>query len=94
MFIKRQYKDSDNLSTGKIFAFHITNKGGGFCVFKELLQFNKKKTSNLIQITSIKGMKSRTREKLLALFVIGKMHIKTTSNRLATPPVFGGVVQQ
>lgn len=40
MFLKRHYK-TDNLSTGKTFAFYITKK--------ELLPFNKKKTSNLIK---------------------------------------------
>lgn len=42
MFLKRLYKDSDNLPTWKIFAFFITNRKGEFSIVKELLQFNKK----------------------------------------------------
>ena len=46
MFIKRNYKGSDKLSTGKIFAFYLTTKGGEFRIVEELLQCNKKKIGN------------------------------------------------
>jgi hypothetical protein len=43
-FYHKTSKGNDNLSTGKIFAFHITNKEE-FRITKGL-QFNKEETSN------------------------------------------------
>lgn len=89
MFIKRRYKVSDNLSARKIFAFHITNKGGRFRIFKSSYNLIREIQATWFQkkTTCLKDMK-RTQEKQLTSFVIRKMQIKATSNRLSAIKVW------
>lgn len=53
MIIKRNYKGSDNLSTGKICAFYITKYGGGFW----------RKDYNLIRKRQATRLKQKKEEK-------------------------------